>query len=206
MEKIFVITIARGYGSCGKAIGDLLGAKLGIPCYEDEILQMASVESGISENLYNMANEKNVRGIIKRAIYNFALGMDDDMKGISGKKLFDSQSDAIRKLAKTKSCIIVGKCADYVLRDFRNVVRVYVEAPRQACIDQLTRKYGWSQMEAEERIVKMDHQRAEYYRTYAKGDWTNPTNYDITLNSHSLGKEGCVRMIEECLKYKVLEK
>ena len=203
--KNYVITIARGYGSGGKKIGQLLGKQLGIPCYEEEIIKMASDKSGIAESIFQNADEKNQLGKWKRFVYKWALGMEDDTKGISGRELFEAQKEVIQELARTQSCIIVGKCADHVLRYFNNVVSVYIEAPRVECLRRLREKYGWSDEEAAERIMKMDHQRAAYYRVYAGGEWTDPMNYDLTLNSMTLGEEGCAKLITECLKYKVLE-
>lgn len=204
----YVVTIARGYGSGGKEIGDYLGKMLGIPCYEGEILSMTAKKTGIDQSVFEKVDEKLQGKTLNKILYNWLTEAEDDKNGkkkISGWKVFQMQSEVIRNLAETQSCIIVGKCADYILEDFPNTVSVYVEAPRWACLKRLTDKYGWAADEANSRLIKMDHQRSEYYKCYTGGKkWDNPTNYDLVLNSAKLGVSGSAKMIEACLLMKGL--
>jgi len=121
-------------------------------------------------------------------------------KFVSDDKLFECQSDIIRNLAETESCVIVGKCADYILRDKPNVVSVYIEAPRAFCLKRTMDKMGVTKEVAAATIEKTDKFRADYYKYYTHGNyWTNPVNYDMTLNSEKVGVEDCVKIIKQYL-------
>ena len=121
----------------------------------------------------------------------------------SDQKLFDVQAEIIRNLAKTESCIIIGKCANMILKDYPNVISVYIEAPRRACLDSVMEKLRVSEEEAAKMIVSTDAYRSEYYKTYTGGeDWTNPTAYDMTLNSDRVGRDNCVECIKKYIDIK----
>lgn len=204
--KNYIITIARGFGSGGKDIGQRLSKRLGIPCYEREILTMASEKSGINEALFAQADEKiRERGIAKalRALPREGVLRPEDRNFVSDNNLFAIQSEIIKALCDTESCIIIGKCADYVLRHRKNVLSIYVDAPRQTCVESIMQKMSVSEKEANRLIEKTDKYRADYYKYYTGGrDWVNPTNYHMFLNSDKLGREGCVDIIEAVVKMK----
>jgi hypothetical protein len=200
----YIITIARGFGSGGKYIGRKLGERLGIPCYEREILTMASEKSGISESIFARTDEK-LRGTLLlnelKAIPSEVSVSPEDKKFVSDSNLFAIQSEVIKTLAKTQSCIIIGKCADYVLRDQSNVLSIYVDAPRKACVDSIIEKMNVTEKEANRLIERTDKYRSEYYKYYTGGrDWVNPTNYHIFLNSDKVGRDNCVDIIEAIAK------
>ena len=201
----YVITIARGFGSGGKQIAIKLSEELGIPCYDKQILEMASESSGIDEALFLEADEK-IRGkSIKEKLENFIFNyVVEPVYGfVSDQKLFDVQAEIIRNLAKTESCIIIGKCANMILKDYPNVISVYIEAPRRACLDSVMEKLRVSEEEAAKMIVSTDAYRSEYYKTYTGGeDWTNPTAYDMTLNSDRVGRDNCVECIKKYIDIK----
>lgn len=203
----YVITIARGFGSGGKEIGSKLAARLGIPCYESQILKMASDESGLNEALFSQVDEKlNVEGRVRSYLRRvpFEKVATPSMKEFtSDNNLFNIQSQIIRHLANSESCIIIGKCADYVLRKYPNVLSVYIEAPRSACVNSIMNKMGVTEAEAHKLIEKTDKYRADYYKYYTHGGyWTNPVNYDLTLNSDRVGRDKCVDVLEQFLKIK----
>lgn len=201
----FVITFARGFGSGGKEIASKLAKDLGIHCYENRILTLASQMSGLDEKVFQGVNEKIrdnggfsafLKGLPRAKSY-----IARNEKFVSDDKLFDYQSQIIRDLAETESCVIVGKCADYVLRDKPNVISVYIEAPRAYCVKRTMENMGVSEEVAHATIERTDKFRADYYRYYTHGNyWTNPVNYDITLNSERVGIENCVKVIEQYLK------
>lgn len=204
----YIITIARGFGSGGKEIGNKLAERLGIPCYESQILKMASEYSGISEALFNKNDEKliekkTILGYLKKVP--FTSVAEPYMKEFtSDVNLFNIQKQIIRKLAVSQSCVIIGKCADYVLRDYPNVVSAYIEAPRADCVESIMKKLGVSEDEAHELIEKTDKYRSNYYRYYTGGQkWTNPVNYDITMNSARAGRERCADLLEWYVKDKL---
>ena len=199
--KNYVITIARGFGSGGKLIGNMLSQELGIPCYEQQILKMASEYSGINEKLFNEVDER-LRGayIVKRLAGipgTNTIAKPTEKNFVSDLNLFNIQAEIIRNLAKTESCIIVGKCANDILRKRDNVISVYVEAPRDYCVQSITKRLGVEEDEAHRMIYHTDRYRAEYYKYYSGGkDWTNPTEYDIVLNTGRLGRQNCVDIIK----------
>lgn len=195
----FVITIARGFGSGGKEIATKLGERLGIPCYERQILTLASDKSGIDESLFVESDEKLRANKIAKLLHKIPVKnvVEPNEKAfVSDTNLFNIQAEIIRNLAKTESCIIVGKCADYVLRDFDNVISIYIEAPRAACVKSVMSKMYISEEKANQLIKKTDKYRADYYNYYTGGNyWTNPINYDMTLNSDRIGRDKCVEVI-----------
>ncbi len=204
----YVITIARGFGSGGKQIGKALSAKLGIPCYESQILSMASNYSGINKDLFFQVDEK-LRGhhLLKRLMK--SPNSDEIVKPteksfVSDVNLYNIQSKMIRELAKIQSCIIVGKCANHILSDYDNVVSIYIEAPRANCVDSVVNLLGATEDEANKMIYQTDKYRADYYKYYTGGeDWTNPILYDMTLNSARIGTDKCPDVITEYLKIKL---
>ncbi|MGN0290325.1 MAG: cytidylate kinase-like family protein [Lachnospiraceae bacterium] len=201
----FVITFARGFGSGGKEIASKLAADLGIHCYENRILTLASQMSGLDENLFAEVNEK-VRS--NGSFASFLKGLPRSRqyitrneKFVSDDVLFDYQRQIIENLADTESCVIVGKCADWVLRDRDNVVSIYIEAPRDFCVKRTIANMGVTEETANATIEHTDKYRADYYAYYTHGNyWTNPVNYDMTLNSERVGVENCVKLIKEYLK------
>lgn len=206
----FVIAIARGFGSGGKQIGLALSKQLGIPCYESQILSMASNYSGINKDLFFQVDEK-LRGyhLIKRLMK--SANKDDiveptDKSFISDVNLYNIQAKIIKELAKQQSCIIIGKCANHLLRDYDNTVSVYIEAPRAFCVKNVIERLGVTEEEAHRMIYQTDRYRADYYKYYTGGEtWTNPVLYDMTLNSDRMGMDKCTELIIQYLKIKLGE-
>lgn len=202
----YVITIARGFGSGGKKIAMRLAAELGINCYENRILTLASQMTGIDESVFCEVDEK-IRG---NFLTGFLKGLParispriEEHDFLSDDRLFQYQKQIIEKLAETESCVIVGKCADWLLRDRDNVASFYIEAPREYCRPRIMSQLGISAEEADRAIARTDKYRADYYEYYTGGNyWTNPINYDMTLNSARVGEENCVRIIRDYVKMK----
>lgn len=202
--KRFVVTFARGFGSGGKEIASLLAKDLGVHCYENRILTLASQLSGLSENVFNEVNEKIrktggfsnfMRGLPRSRNY-----IARNEKFVSDDRLFEYQSEIIKNLADQETCVIVGKCADYVLKGRPNVVSVYIEAPRAFCLKRTIEHMGVTEDVANATITQTDKFRADYYKYYTHGNyWTNPVNYDMTLNSERVGINDCVKIIEDYL-------
>lgn len=202
----FVITIARGFGSGGKEIGMKLAEQLEIPCYEKQLLDMASEYSGINKKLFAEVDEKlrgsYIKNLIKKVPY-MDVVEPSSKKFVSDVNLFNIQAEIIRQLAETETCIIIGKCADYVLRGKKNVISIYIEAPRKACVESIMKKMQVSEDEANELIRRTDKYRGDYYKYYTGGGkWTNPVNYDMTLNSERIGRENCISLIKKYIEMK----
>lgn len=205
--KHYVITIARGFGTGGKTIGAMLADELGIHCYENRILTLASQMSGYDEKEFVAVDEKLRGSLFSKRMADLPrqiLPKPVENKFYADDKLFQDQAEIIRDLVETESCVIVGKCADYILKDYDNVVSVYIEAPRAYCVERITKRMGVTEKEAHKLIEKTDKYRADYYKYYTHGNyWTNPVNYDITLNSARLGIDNCVKIIRNVLKEKL---
>ena len=193
-----VITIGRQFGSGGRQIGRLLSEKLGIPYYDKEILAEAAKESGICEEILEHHDEKPTGSLL------FSLVTGVQMHGNLGgaymdmplnHKIFLAQFDAIRRLASEGGCIIVGRCADYVLRDKPNAVKLFVKADMRQRMERAVAVHGVDITKAEDYVRKMDKQRASYYNYYATNTWGDVNNYDLCLDTGKLGIEGSVELI-----------
>ncbi len=199
-EKI-VITIAREYGSGGRTIGKMLAEKMGIHFYDKELMKLASEDSGINEALFANADEtvKNTR-LFKVAsnIYRGELIPPESDDFVSTQNLFNYQAKIIKQLALEESCVIVGRCADFILKDYDNVLSVFIHAPHEYCMEQAAKKHSMPSRELEKFILKTDKHRAEYYKYYTGREWTDARNYDLCLNSSKLGYDRCV---EEIISY-----
>ena len=212
MKQHYVITIARGFGSGGKQVAMQLGKTLGINCYEHRILTMASQISGYEEARFREVDEKLKSGHIVNVMRDMPIVGNLISVGHEFKadmQLFEIQKKIILELVKKESCIIVGKCADDILRDYPNKISVYVEADRATCISRIKMRVLNEEQreitdeEASSMIVKNDRYRTEYYKHYTGGkDWRSPVNYDMMLNTGKMGVEGCVDMIRYYLDKK----
>lgn len=206
----YIITIARGFGTGGKQIAMQLAEELGIQCYENRILYLASELAGVDETEFMQVDEKLINkgfGHKLSQLPRQLLPLPVTKEFKSEDKMFDYQSEIIRNLADTESCIIVGKCADYILRERKNVISIYIEAPRSYCVKRIMRRMHCGESQAHALIAKTDKYRAEYYKYYTHGNyWTNPVNYDMTLNSERLGERGCINMIKACLNERLGDK
>ena len=202
----YVITIARGFGSGGKQIASKLAKELGINCYENRILTLASQMSGLDEQLFREVNEKmrdKKVGLFLKGLPRTMRPKPEEREFSSDDELFEVQKQIIEELADNESCVIVGKCADWILKDRQNVVSIYIEAPRHFCVARVTERMGVSEATAHTSIEQTDKYRAAYYEHYTGGNyWTNPVNYDLTLNSERVGVDNCVTVIKDYLKVK----
>ena len=204
-DKKLIITIGRQYGSGGNEIGRKLAEELGIDFYDKNILRMKSDESGIKESYFHQADEKAG----SRLLYRIVSGMTPEMREpsfgsdlISADNLFRFQSEVIRKLAEEQSCVIVGRCADYVLEDADDIelVRVFIYADMDARIRRVREKELYAPEDVRKNVKRIDKERRNYYRYYTGRGWADPENYDLLINTSTTGIKGSVRMIEEYIK------
>ena len=200
MSKPLVITIGREYGSAGREIGRKLAADMGIKCYDKELLALASKESGMCEELFHNHDEKPTNSFL------YSLVMDTYSMGYStssfidmplNHKVFLAQFDAIKKLADTESCIIVGRCADYALQDMKNCVHIFIYGNEDAKTQFVMKKYNVDAAKAKDMCNKKDKQRQSYYNYYSSKKWGRADSYDLCINSSVLGQEGTVRLIKQ---------
>lgn len=204
MKKNIVITIARQYGSGGRTVGKMLAEQLGIHYYDKELMKMAAEESGISEKLFNTADE-NVRHLtlLERAVgkvYHGQLLSPDSSDFTSSENLFNYQADIIKKLAETEPCVIVGRCADFVLKDYDNVVRCFVCAPMPFLMEHAAKNQPMRGAELQKFIEKTDQHRAAYYEYHTGQIWNDARNYDLCLDSSRLGFDRTAEAIKAYAK------
>ena len=162
MDK-YVITIARQYGSGGKTIGEMLSKKLGVEYYNKDLILKASEESGINVSLFANADEKNkgLFSIFKKKKYGGEVLSPSDPNFTSEENLFNYQAKIIKELAEKESCIIIGRAADYILRDRNDVLSVFVHAPHDFLMEQAAKKHSMPEKELEKYIAKIDKERAD---------------------------------------------
>lgn len=203
MATNLVITIGRQFGSGGRKVGRLLAEKLDIPYYDKELLAEAAKDSGICQEIFENHDEKPTRSLL------FSLVTGVQMHGDPGSmymdmplnhKIFLAQFDAIRRIASEGPCVIVGRCADYVLRDKPNAVSVFVKADIRQRMERAVSLYGVDPAKAEETVRKADKQRASYYNYYATATWGDVNNYDLCVDTGKLGIEGTVELIDQYLR------
>lgn len=201
--KHFVITVARGYGSGGRTMAKMLAEELGIHYYDRELLRLASDESGINEELFAKADEKLKKSLLFRIAnkeYKGELIPPDREDFVSNDNLFNYQAKVIKQLAEEESCIIVGRCADYILKDMDHVVKLFVHASLEDCIIRLEDMYHMPRKELEKKVLDTDKRRSAYYRYYTGRNWENAQNYDLCLNSGRMGFDKCVEIVKSYLK------
>ena len=198
-----VITISREYGSGGREIGEKLAAKLGVPFYDNEIISRAAKETGFSEAIFEQAESKATNSLL----YSIAMGMNlypgQDMAfaGLSlDDRVFLVQSNIIRKVAEEGPCVIVGRCADYILKDHKNVINIFVQASVDFRIARAIEQYSLSKTTAAEQVLKNDKRRANYYKYHAGDRWANMKNYDLSIRSDFGGIDHAVECIVKYLE------
>ncbi len=187
----YVITIGREYGSGGRFIGKKVADMLGIPFYDNELITEACKDSGLSPAVFETFDEKTDGFFSGAGMYSYDISLSQ--------KVFLAQFDAIKKIADKESCVIVGRCADYVLRDVPNVCNIFICAPMEEKIKRAVEFYGLNPEKAASQIIKKDKKRKGYYNFYTDLDWGKASNYDLCINS-KLGIDNCVNVIVNFVK------
>ena len=195
-----VITIARSYGSGGRTLGMQLAKELGINCYDREIIRMASDDSGISEELFGAADERlkksHLAAILKREPYKGRVIPPESSNFVSDDNLFNYQAKVIKQLAEEESCIIIGRCADYVLKDYDNVIRLFFYAPKEDCMKRLIRQTKEPEAELSKKMEKIDKYRADYYKYYTGREWNDTRNYDLCINTATMDYDKLIKVVK----------
>lgn len=198
MKKHLIINVGRQLGSGGRIIGNRIAKDLGIKFYDKEILDLAAQESGFDKKFFER-NDEN-KGFLKTLFSSFSsLGGDNNpyANQLSDESLFKFQSDAIRKAAEKESCVFVGRCADYILRDMPNCINIFVTADMDDRVKRISSLLNISQEEAEKMCNDGDKNRANYYNFYTAKSWGKATSYDLCINSSVLGIDATIELIED---------
>ena len=203
MKKNAIITIGRQFGSGGREIGRKLAETLGIPFYDKELIVAAAKKSGLSEAMFKSADEQAANSLL----YSLVLGAYASSGPITGmppismnETLFQIQSDVITELAQEGPCVIVGRCADYILRENKNCFNLFVHAPMDKRIERIMAVCDADNEKAEDIILKTDKKRANFYNYYSGQKWGEAKNYHLSLDSSVLGTDGSAKMICQILE------
>ncbi|ARP49821.1 MULTISPECIES: AAA family ATPase [Caproicibacterium] len=192
-----IITISRQYGSGGRQIGQELAKRLQVPYYDKQLVALAAKRSGISETFFHSADERHASSLLYSLVMgNYCFGMPSVTTNLPlNDQLFLLQEQIIKEAAQKGPCVIVGRCADYILRSHPHVFRVFLHADRDFRIQHAINDYGISPQKAPETIDKIDKERAAYCNFYTSQRWGNAANYDLCLNTTHIGLEGAVQLI-----------
>ncbi len=207
----YVITIGRELGSGGKAIGEIIAKNLNIPIYDSRLIQMAAEESGFNPDLFKNADEKTEKGSVASSLARnitspFAALGNFYKNSVSNESLFEVQSEIIHEKASTENCIIVGRCADYILREHPRLLKVFIRADYNDRVKFVCERYELTPAKARKLIDKTDNQRSEYHDFYSETNWGDSRAYDICVNSSLLGLEGTAEfLLEFARKYLKIE-
>jgi cytidylate kinase len=187
-----IITISRQFGSGGRTIGNQLAEKLGIPCYDSILIEKLAQKSGFAKEYIEEQGEYTSHGNL---FINALLSDNSAFIGTNQDYLWQIQRKIILDIAERESCIIVGRCADYILKDVANCLTVFIHADMEKRAERIIRVYGENDQSPEKRLKDKDKRRSAYYRFYTDIEWGAVENYNIALNSGVLGIEKCVEII-----------
>lgn len=190
-----IVTITRQYGSGGREIGERLAKALGIEFFDNKLLEVAAGDSGIHKNHFEENDERRTNSFLYLLSTTYGQGgvpFDD--------ALFFAQLNAIQKIASRQSCVIIGRCADYALRDFSGVANLFICAPFEDRVKRAKEIYGIDEKHAADYVKRIDKQRTSYYNYYTDKRWGQPQNYQLCIDSSALGIDGSVELIEKFLK------
>ena len=200
-----VYTIGREFGSMGLLVGQKLAARLGIKYYDKELLQQAAKQSGFCEEIFENHDEKPSNSFL------YSLVMDTYSAGNYtatpfldmplNHKVFLAQFDTIKNIAEKESCVIVGRCADYALANYPDVINIFVRAELEDRIKIVSKRLDITENKAKDMILKNDKQRASYYNYYTSKKWGDTTSYDLTINTSKISVDNAVDLILDFSKY-----
>ena len=198
-----VITVGRQYGSGGREIGTMLAEKLGIAYYDDMLLKEAAKESGLCEDLFRSFDERPKSFLYSIAMDPYSFSMNSvTARGNIEQQVYLATYETIKKLADKGPCVLIGRCADYALKDRDDVINIFITAPLENRIERVARRNDISLDEAKDRIKKTDKSRASYYNYYSSKDWGEAKSYDLCIDSSLLGIEGTVALLEQMIRLK----
>ncbi|MEE3428081.1 MAG: cytidylate kinase-like family protein [Ruminococcus sp.] len=194
-----IITISRQFGSGGREIGEALSAELGIKCYDKELISIAAKESGIDADVFNNVDEKATNSLLyslSMGLYSFSSNYSSGQLPVND-RLYLLQHKIIKNLANEEPCIFVGRCADYILGDRNDVVKVFIYADMDYRIKRAVEVKGVDSSKAEHVVAKTDKSRANYYNFYSGKKWGLAENYDLCINRTKLSTEQVVKVISD---------
>lgn len=199
--KNFVITIGRQFGCGGHEIGTKLAEKLNVPYYDKELIKKAANDSGFDENLFYFYDEKPTRSFLFNVSAEGYVPMGDAGLTLED-RIVQYQFDTIRKVAGEGSCIVVGRCAEYILRDNPNLLSVFLHADKDYRLERVVNTYGYNQKDAVKEIKAMDKKRAKFHNFYCDDKWGDASTYDLCVDVSKFGVDLTVEMIYDLIQKK----
>lgn len=193
MGKNIIINIGRQFGGGGLGVASELGRKLGIPVYDKELIRKAAQDSGFSAELFEQSDEKRRTFSLSSIFTSIYTSPTENYMSDNG--LFEIQCETIRKIAEQGSAVIVGRCSDYVLRDFDNTLNVFLTSPLSVRVERICERHDLPEDKAEALILQKDRSREEYYNYFTFGNWGVASTYDLCVDSSILGIEGTADFI-----------
>ncbi len=199
-----VITIGRQYGSGGREIGKKLASYYDIPFYDKDLLKIAAKESGICEEMFENFDEKPTTSFLYSLVMDpYALGYHAATFDMPlNQKVFLAAFDTIKKIARKGPCVIVGRCADYALKDEKDKLNVFVHAPMSFKKERITKEYNILEDKVKEEAIRIDKQRSSYYNYYTSQKWGDLKSYDLCIDSSLFGIDGSVELIRKAIELK----
>ena len=198
LESNFVITVSREFGSGGRYVGRLIADKLGIKLYDKDLIVKLAEKTGLSEEyIENNEQKRDSLALLNNGYYSGLNNADD---------LFIEESEIIKDIAEKESCVIIGRCSDFILKENKNVLRVFISSSMKDKLDRAVNIYGFDKKNAEKEIKKIDKLRSNHYKYYTGGEWSNASNYDICMNSDLYGVEKTADIICNLVLDKVNKK
>ena len=207
MSNNLIITIGRECGSGGRHIGKKLAEELGVKCYDKELIDVAVKKSGLCKEIFETHDEKPTSSFLYSLVmdtYSLGYASSAYMDMPLNHKVFLAQFDTIKHIAEEESCVIIGRCADYALAEFPNVVSVFITADEDVKIQTLMDRHDMTEAQAKSFIVKTDKKRASYYNYYSSKRWGDSKSYDLCINSSKVGMDGAIRIIKAFAEEKQL--
>lgn len=204
--KNFVIAITRTCGSGGTTIGKMISNDYGINMYDRELLRLASEDSGINELLFLNVDEhvkKSLLYKVSKKVYQGELIPPESSDFTSNDNLFNYQAKVLRELAEKESYVVIGRCADYILKDKPNVFKIFIHACAEECIKHEMERLCMNKKDAAKHIKKMDKYRSEYYYYHTGEKWEDPKNYDLSIDTSVLGFEKSVQLIRSYINLRM---
>lgn len=198
-----VITISRQFGSGGHEVGEKLARQLDVPFYDKALIAMAAKQSGLSEEVFASADEKATSSLLYSMVmgsYSFGARVPGVNEMPINDKLFIIQSDIIKKAAAEGPCVIIGRCADYILREHENCLNIFIHASKEERIKRSIAKKDCEERKASDFVTKKDKQRANYYNFYSNKRWDDLQNYDITIDTSRFTVDEAVELLMDAAK------
>lgn len=195
-----IITISREYGSGGREIGQKLSESLGVPFYDKRLIVLASEKSGLHPDIIKNADEQSINTFF----YSIpTMGSGSGFIDLSLQdKVFLSETQVIKDLAKQGPCVIVGRCADYILHDQPNCINIFIHSDLQSKVNRAVNDYAIPRENAADYIKKVDKKRASYYKHYSNNKWGDASNFHLTINSDSIGITNTISLIKKYINLK----